>query len=303
MIEVFIPSYHRAENIKTAKFLIKNGYDTKKIHIIIDDEAEDSLEYKEQVNKLGCNLHIFNMQESRKRYDYIHRPSKSRRSGGQSRNMFYDYAKKLSIDFYLVMDDDTSGFEIRPFGVYKRIANIKEIISVYEGIKEFMQRQKIGVFGLSQTGDMFARTNTKLLRNKVMNTTFVNTEFIYRGERGVQDNDTSQFVGIMNEGLFTGSLASGLVLKQTSSATAIGGLTDLYNECKLLNKSLIVPIQFPSLCHSEKQKRNGGRLHHRINNRYLSPKLIKGKRTNIAWNTYPEDMPFTNEPIRNNGTK
>jgi hypothetical protein len=166
-----------------------------------------------------------------------------------------------------------------------------------------MQRQNIGVFGLSQTGDMFARTNTKVLRNKVMNTTFINTKFIYRGERGVQDNDTSQFVGIMNEGFFTGSLASGLVLKQTSSATASGGLTDLYTECKLLNKSLRVPIQFPSLCHSEKQKRNGGRLHHRINNRYLSPKLLKGKRSNIAWDTYPEDTPFTNEPIRNNGTK
>ena len=69
----------------------------------------------------------------------------------------------------------------------------------------------------------------------------------------------------MNEGFFTGSLASGLVLKQTSSATAAGGLTDLYNECKLLNKSLIVPIQFPSLCHAEKQKRNGGRIHHKIN--------------------------------------
>ena len=136
-----------------------------------------------------------------------------------------------------------------------------------------------------------------------MNTTFIDTRFIYRGERGVQDNDTSQFVGIMNEGYFTGSLSSGLVLNQVASATAKGGLTDLYNECKLLNKSLIVPIQFPSLCHAEKQKKNGGRLHHRINHRYLSPKILKGKRSNIAWNTYKEDIPFTNEPLRTNGTE
>tara|TARA_R110002020_G_scaffold339973_1_gene555008 strand:- start:187 stop:1098 length:912 start_codon:yes stop_codon:yes gene_type:complete len=303
MLEIFIPSYHRPNNIKTAKFLINKGYDSKKIHVIIDDEAEDAAKYKEQVNNLGCNLHIFNMEESRLKYDYIHRPSKSRRSAGQSRNMFYDYAKKLNIDFYLVMDDDTTGFEIRPYGVYRRMATLNELNLVYDSIKEFMQRQKIGVFGLSQTGDMFARTNTKILRNKVMNTTFINTKYIYRGERGVQDNDTSQFVGIMNEGFFTGSLASGLVLKQTSSATAAGGLTDLYNECKLLNKSLIVPIQFPSLCHAEKQKRNGGRIHHKINNKNLYPKLIKGKRSNIAWNTYSEDAVFTNEPKRKNGTK
>ena len=303
MIDIFIPSYHRPDNIKTAKYFIKKGYDAKKIHVFIDDEADDRLEYQEECRKLGCNLYVFNMEEARNRFDYIHRASVSRRSAGQARNMFYDIAKKEGIEFYLVIDDDTSHYQVRPFAVYTRMSNLNDINLVFNGIKEFMQRQNIGVFGLSQTGDMFARTNTKLLRNKVMNTTFIDTRFIYRGERGVQDNDTSQFVGIMNEGYFTGSLSSGLVLNQVASATAKGGLTDLYNECKLLNKSLIVPIQFPSLCHAEKQKKNGGRLHHRINHRYLSPKILKGKRSNIAWNTYKEDIPFTNEPLRTNGTE
>ena len=131
-----------------------------------------------------------------------------------------------------------------------------------------------------------------------MNTTFINTKYIYRGEKAIQDNDTSQFVHIMNEGFFTGSLASGLALNPESSATQTGGLTDLYNENKLLNKSLIIPIQFPSLCYAEKQKKNGGRLHHRISNKHLFPRIIKGKRNNIAWDTYPEDTPFTNEPLR-----
>tara|TARA_R100001594_G_C3996696_1_gene253677 strand:- start:328 stop:1059 length:732 start_codon:yes stop_codon:yes gene_type:complete len=243
------------------------------------------------------------MEESRKRYDYIHRASKSRRSAGQARNMFYEFAKKLNIEFYLVIDDDTNHYQVRPFGVYVRTANIDDILSVFEGVKEFMQRQKIGVFGLSQTGDMFERYTIKKYRKKVMNTTFYNVKYIYRGERGIQDNDTSQFVGIMNEGYFTGSLSSGLVLNQMASATQKGGLTDLYNECKLLNKSLIIPIQFPSLCCAERQKKNGGRLHHRISYKYLFPMLIKGKRNNIAWDTYPEDVPFTNEPIRKNEQK
>ena len=160
-----------------------------------------------------------------------------------------------------------------------------------------MKKRNIGLFGLSQTGDMFARYTTKILRHKIMNTTFVYTKHIYRGEKGIQDDDTSQFVNAMNEGFFTDSLASGLVLSQTASATQKGGLTDLYNECKLLNKSLVCPIQFPSCIHAEKQKKNGGRLHHRMSYRYLYPKLIKGKRNNIAWNTYNEDGIFTNEPL------
>jgi hypothetical protein len=127
--------------------------------------------------------------------------------------------------------------------------------------------------------------------------------YVYRGERGVQDNDTSLFCGVHNQGLFTGSLRDGVALKQTQSATAKGGLTDLYNECKLLNKALVVPIQFPSAVYAERQEKSGNRLHHRIQYRYLCPCVMKGKRDNIAWDTYPEDYPFTNEPKRNNDTK
>ena len=298
MIDIFIPSYHRPTNVKTAKYFVKKGYNSKKIHVFIDDETDDIDVYKKEMAKLNCHLHIFNMKEARDRYDFVHRQSKSRRSAGQCRNMFYDIAKKLNIDFYLVIDDDTRQYEIKPFAIYTRGAVLEDFVKVFEGVKEFMQRQRIGLFGLSQTGDMFSVPDYKIFRNKVMNTTFVNTKYIYRGERSIQDNDTSQFVGVMNEGLFTGSVATGLALNPTSSATQKGGLTELYNENKLLNKSLVIPIQFPSLCYAERQKKNGGRLHHRILHRYLMPKIIKGKRTNIAWDTYKEDYPFTNEPKR-----
>lgn len=300
MIDIFIPSYHRPENIKTVKYFKRLGYDAKKIHVFVDDETDDIDQYKKETKKLGCNLHIFNMQESRDQFDYVHRASKSRRSAGQCRNMFYQFAKKLNIDFYLVIDDDTSNYQVHPFGVYFRAAEIDDVLNVFDGIKKFMLKHNVGLFGLSQTGDMFAKFNEKILRKKVMNTTFYNTKYIYRGERGIQDNDTSQFVGVMNEGYFTGSLASGLILSQTSSAKAKGGLTELYNECKLLNKSLVIPIQFPSLSYAEKQIKNGNRIHHRIKYRYLMPYVMKGKRNNIAWDSYPEDIPFTNKPKRKN---
>lgn len=74
----------------------------------------------------------------------------------------------------------------------------------------------------------------------------------------------------------------------------------MYQECKLLSKAMLCPIQYPSAIHAEKQPKNGNRLHHKINYRYLMPRLIKGDGSvdNIAWDTYPEDMPFTNEPKR-----
>lgn len=301
MIDVFIPSYHRADNLKTVKFLEKIDYDMKHVYVFIDDEADDRERYKAVAKQYGFRLVVFDMTEARKRFDYVHRASVSRRSAGQARNMFQDYAKKKGIERYVVMDDDTKEFQFRVKGVYVHTASGETVKRTFEMIAEMMRRQRIGLFGVSQTGDFYGSLYLSMMRRKVMNVTFYDTRFIYRGERGVQDNDTSQFAGVLNEGLFTGSLADGINLQQTVSATAKGGLTDLYNECKLYNKAMVTPIQYPSAIRAERQVMNGGRIHHRIDYKYLAPKLMKGERNNIAWDTYPEDYPFTNEPRRERG--
>jgi len=301
MIDIFIPSYHRPYNLKTVRYFLKIGWDAKKIHLFIDSEADDRADYEVVAKKYSINLYVFDMDEARRRYDYVHRASVSRRSAGQARNMFYDYAKKLGIEFFMIQDDDTTGYQVKNYGKYLRKATLEDIMITFENIKNFMYKRRIGCFGISQTGDIIGGINKKLLRNKVMNTTFILTKYIYRGERGIQDDDTSQFTTIMNEGLFTGSLADGIILRQTMSCKAEGGLTDLYNECKLLNKALVTVIQYPSAIFAERQEKNGGRLHHHIVSRYLYPKILKGtERDNIAWDTYSEDIPFTNEPKRKN---
>ena len=301
MIDVFIPSYRRADNLKTVKFLEKIDYDMKHVYVFIDDEADDRERYKAVAKQYGFRLVVFDMTEARKRFDYVHRASVSGRSAGQARNMFQDYAKRKGIERYVVMDDDTKEFQFRVKGVYVHTASGETVKRTFEMIAEMMRRQRIGLFGVSQTGDFYGSLYLSMMRRKVMNVTFYDTRFIYRGERGVQDDDTSQFAGVLNEGLFTGSLADGINLQQTVSATAKGGLTDLYNECKLYNKAMVTPIQYPSAIRAERQVMNGGRIHHRIDYRYLAPKLMKGERNNIAWDTYPEDYPFTNEPRRSRG--
>ena len=175
------------------------------------------------------------------------------------------------------MDDDTTGFQKkkRGFRSYNGKPTPDEIFLQMWYTEHFMRRRHIGVFAWLQTGDFIGGENTYLYRPKVMNTTFYLLPYIYRGERGVQDDDTSQFVGILNRGLFTGSYGCGCVLEQMPSATQKGGLTDLYNECKLLNKALVTPIQYPSAIKATMQKKNGARLHHLISYRYLMPKILK----------------------------
>jgi len=300
-IHILIPSYHRPKNNKTVKYFVKMGWQPDKLHVFIDSEADDKADYDFECAKQGVQLHVFDMDEARKRYDYIHRPTPARRAAGQARNMFQDWAQQNGIDFYCVIDDDTQGYGIKFPKHSETRATIDDIRDVFFYIEEFMRRQHIGLFGLMQSGDAIGGAKPRLYIPKVMNTTFYLLPYVYRGERGVQDDDTSMFVGVMNEGYFTGSTGCGLMLHQTPSAKATGGLTDLYNECKLLNKSLVTPIQFPSAIFAEKQVKNGGRLHHHICNKYLFPRVLKVKatdRSNMAWDSFPEDIPFTNEPNR-----
>ena len=273
-----------------------------KITVFIDNETEDMMEYEKSCAEYGCNLYVFDMAEARRRYDYVHRPSKSRRSAGQARNMFQDYARANNIDFYCVIDDDTNHYQVRVRGIdnYRHVANLDDIVYMMKETESFMRERHIGCFGWCQTGDFMNISNNYLYRKKVMNTTFYLLPYIYRGERGYGDDDTSQFVGILNQGLFTGSYGVGCVLLQVQSATQAGGLTDLYNETKLLSKAILCPIQYPTGVWGEHQTMNGNRLHHKIDYRHLMPKILKGDGTvdNIPWDTYPEDWPFTNEPKR-----
>ena len=295
MCHVFIPSYHRPNNIKTVKYLSNIGWDMNKVTVFVDSETDDIDDYRATAVDYGFNVHVFDMDEARRRYDYVHRASVSRRSAGQARNMFQDYARSIDIDFYLVMDDDTEHFVT--FMQRHKIRDNDIVRRSFCAIERLMRKRKIGVMAFSQTGDYIGGYQPKLFLRKVMNTTFYLLPYIYRGERGVQDDDTSMFTGIINEGLFTGSANHGIVLQQVQSATQEGGLTDLYNECKLLNKALVTVIQFPSAIVAEYQELNGGRLHHRIQYKYLGPVIIKGTKDhdNIAWDKWKEDYPFTNE--------
>ena len=295
MCHIFIPSYHRPKNLRTVKYFRKIGWDMRYITVFIDDETDDISEYEETASEYGFSLHVFDMEEARRKYDYVHRASQSRRSAGQARNMFQDYATEKDIDFYVVIDDDT-----QMFTSYMQRHKLKDrdiIRRSFLAVEDLMRKRKIGVMGLPQQGDFLGGYKQALFIRKVMNTTFYLLPYVYRGERGVQDDDTSLFTGIINEGLFTGTIQHSLVLQQMQSAMQKGGLTDLYNECKLLNKALITVMQFPSAIFAEKQERNGNRVHHRIRYKHLGPVIIKGTKEhdNIAWDKWPEDYPFTNE--------
>ena len=45
-VDVFIPSYHRSDNLKSLRYLCGIGWEPKNIHILIDNEAGDEKDYR-----------------------------------------------------------------------------------------------------------------------------------------------------------------------------------------------------------------------------------------------------------------
>lgn len=299
-LHIFIPSYHRSDNLKSVRYLAEIGWEMSRVVVFIDNEAGDGADYEEQARTYGFSLEVLDFQEQIKRYDYVHRAPKSLRSVGQWQNAFCEYAEKNRIGFYCYMDDDTSGFEIKLQGRYQKVEVRKGLLSyVFGEVVSMMEERGLGAFALPQTGDFIGGETKRLWMPKMMNCIIYQTGFVRRGMRGCLDVDTSQFTGIWNEGLFCGSLADGVTLKQTPSGVSGGGLTALYHEQRLVVKSLVVPIQFPSAVYAERQEKNGGRLHHHIDYRFLAPKILKGgqDKDNLNWRKWEEDRIFTNEKI------
>lgn len=61
MIDVFIPSYHRADNLKTVRYLEKIDYDMQHVYVFVDDEADDRERYKAVAKQYGFHLVVFDM--------------------------------------------------------------------------------------------------------------------------------------------------------------------------------------------------------------------------------------------------
>ena len=295
---IYIPSYKRAGRNKTLNYFLAVGVPPEDITVVVDDQTPDLAEYRAEADETGTHLLVFDMERAIAEYDFVTLPNVARRTAGLARNQIWKSAKKNKKGIFVVLDDDTSGFEIKAnTGDYLRMAKLEDIERAFSEVVEFMEKRRIGLFGLPQTGDFIGgqTRGNKVMMNKVMNTTFINPLLVQAGERGLLDTDTSQFLAVGVNGLFTGSTAWGLTLKQTPSAVSKGGLTEVYKDARLFVKSMMCPLQCPSAVSANYQPKNGGRIHHTIQSRYVNPKILRSMddRTNIAWDTYPEDTPIT----------
>ena len=154
---VFIISHKRAESLLTLKSLYEANY-SGDIYIIVDDQDEQLEIYKE---KYGDKVIVFSKQEMYKKTDTVDNFNKLE-SAVYSRNFCFELAKKLDIEYFLLIDDDIQHFQIRYVKNGKlKGKRVKDFDKVLELLIELLKIENIACISFGSEGGFIGGASGK----------------------------------------------------------------------------------------------------------------------------------------------
>jgi hypothetical protein len=275
---VFILSHGRPDNVITYKTLIKSGY-TGKIYIIVDDEDKDIENYKKVYND---KLIVFN-----KSYYYNNIDNgdnfENYRSTTHVRNAIFDKSKELGLKYFVMLDDDYNGFQIRFNNKFEYEANVinKSLDKYFEAIINYLANTPIiKSICLSQGGDWFGGGNGAfgeklMMKRKAMNSFFCDVDRPFKFiSRLNEDVNTYMTLGNKGDVFFT---INHLMLNQLPTQSNKGGMTDAYLEGGTYIKSFYTVMYGPSYTKVCIMGSKNKRLHHRIKWENAVPMILNEK--------------------------
>jgi len=270
---IFILTHKRPEQQITIATLKKAGY-TGDLYLLCDTQDPTLKQYKKLY---GDSVKTFDKKAYVNKFDLMTNDVKFN-AVVYARNAVYDVAKKMGLDYIVVMDDDYSVFylSVDQTGFYKRtkVTDMDRLITAH---LKFLETANLDVLAFAQGGDFVGGWNGNINKNnfrplrKAMNVFFLKV------------SNPIQFNGTINEDSTMGvqvAQAGGVVitnclvqLEQTTTQKAVGGLTDIYKDAGTYQKSFYTLIASPSSTRVMYQ-RAVGRVHHLIQGDYAYPRII-----------------------------
>lgn len=273
---IFILSHGRANNIITLNTLKKCNY-TGKIYIIIDDEDEQINEYKKIKNVE--DVIVFNKLEAMTKTDTIDN-LKKHKAVVYARNVCFDIAKKLNLDYFLVLDDDYTEFRFRKDvdGVLTSIY-CRHFDDLVNTTVKFLEQTNALSVAFSQTGDFIGGMGSKVwqeqLSRKAMNSFFCKTDRPFKFLGSINE-DVNAYVTLGQQGRLFFTIAR-ISLNQLDTQQNKGGLTDIYLDLGTYVKSFYSVICAPSCVKIKSMGVFHKRIHHKIKWNNCVPKIINQK--------------------------
>lgn len=258
-----ILSHGRPDNVITYKCLRRHGY-TGKIYIIVDDQDETLSEYK---RIYGKQVIVFNKEAAIKKTDTANNFN-DYRAVVFARNVVFDIARNLGLEYFIMLDDDYQKFQYRfdknmDYG-YMAIKSLDRVFDLMVG---FHKATGITSIAMAQGGDFIGGSESDLasvitLRRKIMNTFICKTDnpFTFLG---IINEDVTAYVrhAISGKIFFT---YNGLAIVQKQTQTNPGGLTDIYLHNGTYVKSFYTVMYAPSCVKIKELTTVNRRMHHKI---------------------------------------
>ena len=268
---VFILTFGRADRVYTEKTLRRYGY-TGDIYYICSDDDPQIASYK---SRFGKNVIVFNKKETLSKFD-IGDNFDDDRVVVFARNICFEVAKSLGLEYFIEMDDDYMDFCFREEkqGKLKGIhLNLDKVFKLYFN---FLNKSGATCVALAQGGDFIGGVDSGALKSKMlrklMNVYFCDIKKPFKFY-GRLNEDTTTYTVLGRQGiLFLTPLLFMCTQKQTQSNK--GGLSEIYIERGTYFKTFYSVIFAPSCVKISTMGDGHERIHHKVLSNYAYPKIL-----------------------------
>jgi hypothetical protein len=273
----FILTHGRPDRVHTYNTLLKAGY-TGKIYIVIDDEDRTADEYRKRFGDKViqfCKREVAEWTDDGDNFGI--------RGVVYARNVCWQLAKQIGVRYFIVLDDDYTGFELRHkadgSGCY--LAVKQTIDQIITAMVQFLISTNTKTIAMAQGGDFIGGSvngNSPGLRRKAMNT------FVCATDRPFQffghiNEDVNAYVTDGRKGDLFFTVMTPKVVQITTQQNA-GGLTEFYLDVGTYVKSFYSVMYAPSCVKigvMGDPRGSNYRIDHQINWHTAVPKIIAEK--------------------------
>ena len=276
---IFILSHGRPDNIYTIDTLNKVGY-TGKYYFILDNEDPTIDGYK---NKFGeDHVVIFDKAEAASKFD-IYDNFEGRNVVVFARNVCFDIARDLGLDYFAEFEDDYLEFRYRfEYNNSLKAISIEDFDSVCEYMMDFLDDTKVRTVAFAQAGEMIGGLGggvwKKKVKRKAMNTFFFKVgkpeDDIYFLGRFNDDVNAYTVLGQRGEIFLQ---ISNVNMAQVVTQSKEGGNTEAYKKYGTYVKSFYSIMACPHSVVLMMMGTASPRIHHYINWETCVPKIISDR--------------------------
>lgn len=274
-----IITHGRPNKVITYKTLKKSGF-TGDIFFIIDNEDKTSAEY---VKNFGENnvivfdkKHYADMVDEGNNFD-------NRRTTTHARNACFDIAEKLGYKYFVVLDDDYTGFHHRYLsadGQKLLYINVTNLDAIFEIFLRYFKSTRFLSIAFAQGGDFIGGAGNQNAVNMPLSRKCMNS-FICSIDRrfnfiGQLNEDVNTYVTLGARGELFGTIPY-INLVQAATQKTAGGMTEAYLLYGTYTKSFTTVMMAPSSVYVSMLNANNSRLHHLIKWAHTTPLILDEK--------------------------